>query len=127
MAVNSWSLVAPIGPYKSQIDRIPTQAWRDFFLKRLSRNASPMLASRDDSTGNLDDAVGVLPIAWKKAGLVVTFFAPKGTAVDWGDTGTTTATAADGDVSHTYAGAGTYQVVTTNALSNAQGKAAITV
>lgn len=127
MAVNSWSQVAPIGPYQSEINQIPTQAWRDFFLKRLSRNASPMLASRDDSTGNLEDRVGVLPIAWKKAGLVVTFFAPKGTSVDWGDTGTTAAVAADGDVSHTYGAGGTYQVVTANLLSNAVGKAAITV
>jgi len=127
MAVNSWSCVAPIGPYQSEINQIPTQAWRDFFLKRLSRNASPMLASRDDSVGNLDDAVGVLPLAVKKSGLVVTMWVPKGTSVDWGDTGTTAAVAADGDVSHTYAAAGTYQVVTANLLSNGVGKAAVTV
>jgi hypothetical protein len=126
MAVNSWSTVAPIGPYASEINGLPL-VWRDIFLKKLSKNASPMLASRDDATGNLDDSVGVLPLAVKKAGLVVTFFAPKGTSVDWGDTGTTAATAADGDVSHTYAGAGTYQVVTANLLSNAVGKAAVTV
>jgi len=126
MPVNSWSTVAPIGPYASAINRLPA-IWRDIFLKRLSSNASAELTGRDDAVDNMEDRTGVLVLAWRKVGLVVTVWVPKGTAIDWGDTGTTAAVAADGDQSHTYAGAGTYQVVTTNALSNATGKAAVTV
>jgi len=74
-----------------------------------------------------EEADKQLPLAVKKSGLVVTMWVPKGTSVDWGDTGTTAAVAADGDVSHTYAAAGTYQVVTANLLSNGVGKAAVTV
>ena len=127
MAVNSWSSVAPIGPYKSDIDQIPVQTRRDWFLQRLSRNALPALRSNTRPVKNLEDHTGVLVIVVKKVGLAVTFWAPKGTAVDWGDTGTTAATAADGDVTHTYAGAGTYLIKTTNALSNGQGQASVTV
>jgi hypothetical protein len=126
MPVNSWSQVAPIGPYQSDILQLPVSR-RDKGMKLLSRLASPRLAPHDVAIKGVANSPGVLVAAAKKSGLTITFFVPKGTDVDWGDTGTTPATAADGDVSHTYAGTGTYTVVLNNATTLAIGKYDVTV
>jgi hypothetical protein len=126
MPVNPWSSVAPIGPYKSAIEKLPVGR-RDRGMKLLSRLASPHLRPRVDSVKGVANSPGMLVAAARKSGLTVTFYVPKGTDVAWGDAGTTTATAVDGDVSHTYAGAGTYEIVLNNVTTLAQGRYTVTV
>lgn len=126
MPVNPWSSIAPIGPYKPVSDRWPVGR-RVAGMKLMSRLASPKLRHRKDAIKGVSNTPGALVGAISKAGLVVTLFVPKGTDIDWGDTGTTTATAADGDVSHTYAGAGTYEIVLNNVTTLATGRATVTV
>src|SRR4029450_6967994 len=60
MAVNSWSQVAPIGPYNAAIDQIPVQTRRDWFLQRLSRNSLPFFRSNTRAVKNLENRTGVL-------------------------------------------------------------------